>query len=287
MIAERPGNRARPGACLLVLLCGCGTAGRPAAPRGEFVFRVRSEALPPGERSGALERTIGVMRRRLEHVLPAAAVEAAGDDRIRIRNVPREHFNTVPELASRAGRVEVRAVLEATDPLYERVATLLEEAMRKGKVFQVADPRYRKIDVDRDTFGAPVTLQRGWPAHDWVLVDFDPDGKQGTDFLADGIIADAGFGETALGHAILDIRLTDAGKEQLPRFARRNLGRSAALLVDGELACLFVCRSIPDGDGIQLRGFGWIDDRKQALAAILRSGPLPASLQPVRIPWDP
>jgi preprotein translocase subunit SecD len=239
-------------ACVVLAAAALGSGGALAGGV-ELVYRVDGEA---PEAVSAAARVVG---RRLAPAERAghASVRVLDDGRIAVRLVSGRGDPSVEQaklVIAFPGRLDFKIVVEPDEPDFsEGTLHAIEESKRAGHL-----PAGAAFDVACARDGAPLLLRN-------------------EDAVEGRLLASAhrlrGEGEPALV-----FEMTREGRERLARTTEKWLNHRLAIVVDGKvISSPFVKTPITDGSGV-IEGGGLGKAEIEALAVVLGSGELPATL---------
>jgi len=236
----------------------------------ELLYRIRTENLSEQEKRNLTQRTIDVIRRRID---PEGRLEMDIRPRgkyrfyIQLPGMGPEQSRRIEELIRRAGKLRFCLVNENPEDLARA---------RKGEPVPGHTPF---LPVERDRDGRAVRWRRGTyqqlaklPPHvnDWLLVENLA--RVTGEYLADPHPTEDSTGLPAVG-----FRFRGKGRVLFERLTEENQGRRLAIILDEDLYSAPKIEERIAGAGI-IRGH-FTRQEVNDLVAVLRAGQLPADIE--------
>jgi hypothetical protein len=216
-------------------------------PSAELVYEAESTGKPSMDASVA-DRSVSVLRKRLEAFGFSGRVERRPDNRIAV--------------TMDAGREDIESALK---PLLKPARLEFRLALREKKKPGPGETTLPEYELDPET-GEPRAVPRV------VEVNVRLTG------------ADIALARSALdgsGRPQIDIEFSPSGAAKLAKLTKASVGRAMAISVDGRILSIAVIQAPIEGGRLAMTG-GYTADESRDVARLLSSGALPAKLKLVR-----
>ena len=203
--------------------------------------------------ANAMKRVVKTLEKRLAFVGCPTSVEQAGDDRVSIKLDPnsKEQIEAVRSLATRSGSLQFRLV-------HENNTKLIEDGLVPPG-YQLLKERRRRIAGEEPMF-VPYTVS-----------------KMNVAGLGSKNLSQVGIGRDAFDHAEILFSLDPEGTAAFERVTSENIGRTLAIVLDGEIYSVPIIKAAIPGGHAVISGSFSIEEVNQVVT-ILRN-PLEVKLQ--------
>ena len=250
----------------------------------ELLYRIRQDSVPEDERAGITERTVDVIRKRVDPTGQLEAdIRARGKYRfyIQLPGMGPEKARQIEEMILRAGKLEFyfvnsdkKARNEALqgDPIVRNTHTAYFPAREQDK--KSDDEREPKIKyyrpVEWDELADELKAEPSEADH-WLLVQVEPQSMTGDDF--DYI----GPGTDAKGSPVVDFSFRGKARAEFAELTGSHNGERLAILLDGRIYSAPAIQSRIERRG-QITG-RFSRTERDDLITVLQSGRLPADIE--------